>query len=297
MASTINASSSGSGGLISTGDASGVLQLQNNGTTALTVNGGYIGIGTGSPAKQINIEGSSSSTTTIGVGMLITNTNTTNDSRAGIAFANFDNYGAAIWSPRTSSTAGALVFGTNPETGTAETNIVEAGRFTKTGNFVLKGGSTSADGVGITFPSTQVASTNANCLDDYEEGTFTPVLRFGGGTTGITYGNQVGRYTKTGRIVTVQFNILLTNKGSSTGAATVSGFPFPGVNPGSRAFNAGVLVNESGGSGFPAGTYGLVWSDSIAYLRVNGGSSLTELTNSYFTNSTEIYFSSTFEVS
>lgn len=39
MASTINASSSGSGGLISTGDASGVLQLQSNGTVALSVSG------------------------------------------------------------------------------------------------------------------------------------------------------------------------------------------------------------------------------------------------------------------
>jgi hypothetical protein len=39
MASTINASSTGSGGLISSGDASGVLQLQSNGTTALTATG------------------------------------------------------------------------------------------------------------------------------------------------------------------------------------------------------------------------------------------------------------------
>jgi hypothetical protein len=39
MPSTINASSTGSGGLISTGDASGVLQLQSNGTTALTATG------------------------------------------------------------------------------------------------------------------------------------------------------------------------------------------------------------------------------------------------------------------
>jgi hypothetical protein len=38
MASIINASSTGSGGLISTGDASGVLQLQSNGTLAVSVN-------------------------------------------------------------------------------------------------------------------------------------------------------------------------------------------------------------------------------------------------------------------
>jgi hypothetical protein len=37
MASTINASSSGSGGIVQTADASGVLQLQTNGTAALTV--------------------------------------------------------------------------------------------------------------------------------------------------------------------------------------------------------------------------------------------------------------------
>ena len=44
MASIINASSTGSGGLISTGDASGVLQLQNNGTAVVTATGGNVGI-------------------------------------------------------------------------------------------------------------------------------------------------------------------------------------------------------------------------------------------------------------
>lgn len=229
MASTINASSSGSGGLISTGDASGVLQLQNNGTTAVTVNGGYVGVGTGSPAKQINIEGSSASTTTIGVGMLITNTNTTNNSRAGIAFANFDNYGAAIWSPRTSSTAGALVFGTNPETGTAETNIVEAGRFNKTGNFVLKGGTTTADGVGVTFPASQSASSDANCLDDYEEGTFNPVPAGSSVTGTVNYINRVGSYVKVGRQVTCWVH-LNWNSGTGSGNLEIQGFPFTTAN-------------------------------------------------------------------
>jgi hypothetical protein len=60
MASIINASSTGSGGLISTGDASGVLQLQNNGSAALTVNtASQVLIGTtsavtGTPALQIS---------------------------------------------------------------------------------------------------------------------------------------------------------------------------------------------------------------------------------------------------
>jgi hypothetical protein len=67
---------------------------------------------------------------------------------------------------------------------------------------------------------------SANELDDYEEGTFTPVLAFGGGTTGIGYNTQIGRYTKIGRFVQVNITIYLSSKGSSTGVATITGLPF-----------------------------------------------------------------------
>ena len=79
---------------------------------------------------------------------------------------------------------------------------------------------------GFKFPGTQVASTDPNTLDDYEEGTFTPVLQFGGASVGITYSIQVGRYTKIGNNVSVSMQITLTSKGTSTGAATISGLPF-----------------------------------------------------------------------
>lgn len=80
-------------------------------------------------------------------------------------------------------------------------------------------------GGGIAFPATQVPSADPNTLDDYEEGTFTPTLTFGGGSTGMT-GTFSGRYTKIGRQVFVQINIVLTAKGSSTGAAAVGTMPF-----------------------------------------------------------------------
>ena len=70
------------------------------------------------------------------------------------------------------------------------------------------------------------SATAANLLDDYEEGTFTPVLSFGGGTTGITYDQQFGNYTKIGRLVHIKMRIKLSSKGSSTGDAVVNGFPF-----------------------------------------------------------------------
>ena len=88
------------------------------------------------------------------------------------------------------------------------------------------GGATpAASGAGITFPATQSASTDANTLDDYEEGTFTPDLKFGGNAVSLTYSSRAGRYTKIGRCVTVSFVFVLSNKGSSSGSATVS-LPF-----------------------------------------------------------------------
>jgi len=83
------------------------------------------------------------------------------------------------------------------------------------------GGATpAASGSGITFPATQSASTDANTLDDYEEGTWTPSL---GGTT--TYNTQAGRYTKVGRMVYASVVIAVNQIG--TGSTTqISGLPF-----------------------------------------------------------------------
>jgi hypothetical protein len=78
----------------------------------------------------------------------------------------------------------------------------------------------------IKFPATQVPSADANTLDDYEEGTWTPALRFGGAAVNMTYSMQLGRYTKIGRVVTAVASMILTEKGDSTGAATVAGLPF-----------------------------------------------------------------------
>lgn len=62
--------------------------------------------------------------------------------------------------------------------------------------------------------------------------TFTPVLEFGGGTTGITYSTQTGSYTQVGELVWIVINLILTNKGSSTGTATISGLPVVTNSPG-----------------------------------------------------------------
>jgi len=89
------------------------------------------------------------------------------------------------------------------------------------------------------------SNNNADILDEYEEGSWTPELRFGGGTTGITYTSlRSGNYTKVGRVVTVNFGFKLTSKGSSTGHAEIHGLPFSAADliTGTTVENNGVCA-------------------------------------------------------
>jgi len=83
------------------------------------------------------------------------------------------------------------------------------------------GGATpSGSGSGITFPATQSASSNANTLDDYEEGTWSPTL---GGNA--TYSIQEGAYIKIGAFVYVVGILVVTTLGTGS-ATTITGLPF-----------------------------------------------------------------------
>lgn len=77
----------------------------------------------------------------------------------------------------------------------------------------------ATSGAGITFPATQSASSNANTLDDYEEGTWTPTLD-SGGCSGTAY------YTKIGRQVTVKGTITWTSNGAGPIGVTINNLPF-----------------------------------------------------------------------
>jgi hypothetical protein len=79
------------------------------------------------------------------------------------------------------------------------------------------------DADGLKFGSDTAA---ANALDDYEEGDITFGITFGGGSSGITYARNTGKYTKVGRQVTITGTIELTSKGTDTGNALITGLPF-----------------------------------------------------------------------
>jgi hypothetical protein len=83
---------------------------------------------------------------------------------------------------------------------------------------------------GIKFPATQVTSADGNTLDDYEEGTWTPSILWGGSDTGAVYTFQVGTYTKVGSVVYFQGYSQITTQSSATGTFTVGGLPFVARN-------------------------------------------------------------------
>jgi hypothetical protein len=81
----------------------------------------------------------------------------------------------------------------------------------------------------IKFPATQNASADANTLDDYEEGTFTPTISFvTPGNLTVVYSTQVGEYTKIGRDVRVSCNLITSTFTHSTasGNLLINGYPF-----------------------------------------------------------------------
>jgi len=96
-----------------------------------------------------------------------------------------------------------------------------------TGTIVASGTTPSLNG--ITFPATQVASADANTLDDYEEGTWTPTVR-GEGTAGTTtYTLQEGYYTKIGNTVFLYCSVSYS-AATGTGPLQIQGVPFNNVD-------------------------------------------------------------------
>lgn len=152
------------------------------------------------------------------------------------------------------------------------------------------GGATpSTIGSGITFPATQSASNDANTLDDYEEGSWTPSITFGGGSTGITYNAtyRTGIYTKIGSLVTASCYFSLTSKGSSTGQVSIGGLPFSNGQANGQYTVASLWTATVTNSGTPAayvnpnGT-----SFVVGYIQTNGV--FTQYSDTNFANNSEI---------
>lgn len=149
------------------------------------------------------------------------------------------------------------------------------------GALALQGGNTSANGVGIAFPAAQSASTDANTLDDYEEGTWTPVP-----SSGTFTASNNARYTKIGRLVTITMDGALGGTRSGT-VFTISGLPFTNM---ANGWCSGAMYAE-----YPVGTYQQIipavqaGSTAFEFNGMGTNPTGTQFTNGYL-NVTILYF-------
>lgn len=130
------------------------------------------------------------------------------------------------------------------------------------------GGATpSGSGSGITFPATQNASSNANTLDDYEEGTWTPDVYNTGSSS--TFSTRIGAYRKIGSVVTAWWYCDYGNTGTAGTNLAIGGLPF---TVSVEQYSAIGIWSCNGGS---VRNGGVLSAGGTGYI-YQGGSNMTE---------------------
>jgi len=221
MASIINASSSGSGGIVQTADASGVLQLQTNGTVALSIDtSANITLADGSKnltLQQTTAAGANSTSYPGYIAFTGDGWNTSlGSSPLGVRIGPGGNY-----TPDLGQVAPGLSISTQNTNGSMTQRMLLNGY-----GIGLGTGTYPISGTGIKFPATIDASNNANTLDDYEEGTWTPTDG-SGASLSLSVGSA--NYTKIGRVVNAQFSVQYPSTANGLRAA-IGNLPFTNLN-------------------------------------------------------------------
>jgi hypothetical protein len=208
------------------------------GTAVYHVANGNVGFGTASPTNILTVAGSSS------LGTASASGNTSLYQAPGSLFLTMNTNGTLSGARRNWAispeydVAGALSF----SVGTSEAVTPTSPRLIikNQGAVILSGGTTSADGTGISFPSSQNASSDANTLDDYEEGTWTPDVVNNGKTS--TWAARNGIYRKVGGHVTAWGQVETGASGATSGGALIiGGLPFNINSAGSAAYQLGTV--------------------------------------------------------
>lgn len=249
--------------------ADGTVRLANGNTGSTTdlvtvTSAGNVGIGIASPGYKLHVAGSGIYNGPVYANRTENDTNT----RWNLHLTRGDGTGGTFYLGTTGNGSNALS-SANFGFSTGSQSII----FNIDGSVNLPNGQ-------IKFPTTQNASSDANTLDDYEEGTFTPTISAGGGT--ITSYSANGKYTKIGRLVTIVVSYTITNNGTGGSYGIIGGFPFTssgsytGVDRiGGTTGNTCTGVTSNGGSDVA------MWTYSNAYpwaTNANGNFTLTYMT-------------------
>ena len=189
---------------------------------ATITSAGELGIGTTAPAQKLTVNGNAAVGGQQAFWLRDDDGFSANAARRAWAItANYSSFG-------TFSIYGASAVDSDPLAGT---NFLE---ITPTGVLSLNQGQ-------IKFPTTQVASADANTLDDYEEGTFTPTLS-SDGTGAFTIDTANGKYTKIGNMVRIT-GYIAWSANTCTGNGILGALPF-NVNYAPNPQAQGILIHE-----------------------------------------------------
>tara|TARA_R100001510_G_C7587060_1_gene157994 strand:- start:287 stop:868 length:582 start_codon:yes stop_codon:yes gene_type:complete len=127
----------------------------------------------------------------------------------------------------------------------ALTKVIGSGVGDINGLTLSDGDITLASGHGINFAATGDASgMTAELLDEYEEGSFTPIIGGSSSNGSLSYDTQAGTYTRIGRAI--NFNLVIVTASTVTGGSgtlQIDGLPFS-----ARATSSGQVFGWYGGA-------------------------------------------------
>jgi hypothetical protein len=286
--------------IIDTSDTTGILTFRTSDSERMRIDSsGNVGIGVTSipAASKVQIAvtpidpttGSPSNSSLFG----ISGGTTTVDNGPVFTLQNFSGAKETAWriaAVTTSGNNGDLTF--NGYAGGAD--YPERMRLTSGGNLILTSGSIVLPSTaGIDFSATPGTGTS-ELLDDYEEGTWTPVITDGTNNATTNTGNTAATYTKVGRFVHVNCLVTISSLGSCSGNMRISGLPYT-----ISSFHAGHIgrisnVNITAGESFSF--YGSNGQTHVDIYLSDSATGTTVVQHTELTATTELTFSMTYIV-
>jgi len=210
--------------------------------------GGDFGIGTNAPSVRCDISDSDStawSTSNLSVGLRVVNSSTTNGAAAGIELRSFQNNGGASLQFLHAVNDGASSYGSDL---VFTTRVAYTGAYRESCRITNAGNLKFPSGHGIDFSATSGTGTS-ELLDDYEEGSFTPVYSTPNATLTTAYSSQDGKYTKIGNFVHFQIYLRLSSKSGGSGQLRINNLPFVSSGSSGAAYGGAVVAYTYNWSG------------------------------------------------
>lgn len=179
--------------------------------------------------------------------------------------------------------------------GTTTTGALQNIASVATGQVLISSGTSTLPAWSASPSVTSITLGGGTALANYVQSTFTPAIAFGGASVGVTYTTQTGTYSRIGNMVFFTITLTLSNKGSSTGAATITGLP---ITSGTVTYGQ---IQYASNVTFTATYTNAYWSTASAstlslyqFGAVPGAGTALDDTN--FANNTDLRFSGTYFV-